>query len=259
MHSPDYSISTPENVDLHLELAGLGNRILAALIDSTISLITIGLIALVAWGVFTLVSMGPLPSNVKGIAYGFILMIAMFIAFFIQFGYHIFFEGTWQGQTPGKKVAQIRVIEQNGQPVTWPAVIIRNLLRAIDMGLILIGVLSMMIDKNERRFGDLAAGTVVIRERNSELLTSSDDDLKLDSTSAHDSAIVDVGRISPQEYEILVSFLKRRQRMEKAQRPIVAAKLQEHFKEKLGDSTTEAAPEAYLEALFRTYRSRALG
>lgn len=236
----------------------MGNRILAALIDSTISLITIGLIALVAWGIFTMVSMGPLPGNVKGIIYGFILMIAMFIAFFIHFGYHIFFEGTWQGQTPGKKVAQIRVIEQNGQPVTWPAVIIRNVLRAVDMGLVLIGVLSMMIDKNERRFGDFAAGTVVIRERNSELLTSSQDDLKLESFSADDFSNVDVGRITPQEYEILVSFLKRRDRMAKAQRPVVAAKLQEHFKEKLGDLTAEAPPEAYLEAIYQSYRTRAL-
>ncbi|MBC8000329.1 MAG: RDD family protein [Leptolyngbya sp.] len=236
----------------------MGNRILAGLIDSTISLITIGLIALMAWGIFTVVSMGPLPGNVKGIIYGFILMIAMFIAFFIHFGYHIFFEGTWQGQTPGKKVAQIRVIEQNGQPVTWPAVIIRNVLRVVDMGLVLIGVLSMMIDKNERRFGDLAAGTVVIRERSSELLTSSQDDLRLESSSSGDSSNVDVGRITPQEYEILVSFLKRRDHMAKAQRPVVAAKLQEHFKVKLGDVTAEAAPEAYLEAIYRSYRTRAL-
>lgn len=257
MHNPDYSISTPENVDLHLELAGLGNRILAGLIDQTICVFVIVIMGLAAWGVFTLVSMSQMPGHVKGIAYGFIIMVMIFGTFIIHFGYHMFFEGTWQGQTPGKRVAQIRVIEQNGQPVTWPAVIIRNLVRVIDTGLILIGVLSIMIDNNERRFGDLAAGTVVVRERNSELLTTAKDDLDLDTAKPSDADILDIGRITPQEYEILVSFLKRRKTMGKKQRPVVAAKLMDHFKQKLSDDSTKNA-EDYLEGLYRAYRTRAL-
>ncbi len=257
MHNPDYSISTPENVDLHLELAGLGNRILAGLIDQTICFLVIIIMGLAAWGVFTLVSMSAMPSHVKGIAYGFIIMVMIFGSFVVNFGYHMFFEGTWQGQTPGKRVAQIRVIEQNGQPVTWPAVIIRNLVRVIDTGLILIGVLAIMIDNNERRFGDLAAGTVVVRERNSELLTTTKDDVALDNAKLEDVDILDIGRITPQEYELLVSFLKRRKTMAKKQRPVVAAKLMEHFKEKLADNSSKNAEE-YLEGLCQAYRTRAL-
>lgn len=257
MHNPDYSISTPENVDLHLELAGLGNRILAGLIDQTICVLVIGTMGLAAWGVFTLVSMSAMPSHVKGIAYGFIIMVMIFGSFVVNFGYHMFFEGTWQGQTPGKRVAQIRVIEQNGQPVTWPAVIIRNLVRVIDTGLILIGVLAIMVDNNERRFGDLAAGTVVVRERNSELLTTAKDDVALDNAKLEDVDMLDIGRITPQEYELLSSFLKRRKTMAKKQRPVVAAKLMEHFKEKLADNSSKNAEE-YLEGLYQAYRTRAL-
>lgn len=258
MHNPDYSISTPENVDLHLELAGLGNRILAGIIDQTICLVLIVIMGLSAWGIFTLTSMSSMPSHIKGIAYGFIVMVLIFGSFIIHFGYHMFFEGTWQGQTPGKRVAQIRVIEQNGQPVTWPAVIIRNLVRVVDTGMMFIGVLSIMVDNNERRLGDLAAGTVVVRERNSELLTTAKDDLALDGAKVVDADMLDIGRITPQEYELLLSFLKRRKTMAKKQRPVVALKLMEHFKEKLADTPSTKSPEEYLEGLYQAYRTRAL-
>ncbi len=258
MHNPDYSISTPENVDLHLELAGLGNRILAGIIDQTICVVLIVIMGLAAWGIFTLVSVSAMPAHVKGIAYGFIIMVLIFGSFIIHFGYHMFFEGTWQGQTPGKRVAQIRVIEQNGQPVTWPAVIIRNLVRVIDTGMILIGVLAIMVDNHERRFGDIAAGTVVVRERVSELLTTSGDDASIDNAKLAHVDMLDIGRITPQEYELLVSFLKRRNTMAKKQRPVVAQKLMDHFKEKLTDTPATNSAEEYLEGLCQAYRTRAL-
>lgn len=255
MSSPDYSISTPENVDLHLELAGLGNRVLACLIDTLLTLVLLILIGLAAWGVMSAIGISPLPGHVKNIAYGFVLMISMFVAFVVNFGYHIFFEGTWQGQTPGKKVAHIRVIEQNGQPVGWPAVIIRNLIRVFDTGLVLIGLLSMIIDKNERRFGDLAAGTLVIRERSSEIGSVLPDLPEIHSDG--EDTVLDVGRITPQEYEILLSFLKRRARMDREHRPIVAAHLKKYFEARLNEVANGDSPEQFLERLYQAYQSRA--
>lgn len=255
MPTPDYSISTPENVDLHLELAGMGNRVLACLIDTFLTFAAIALIFLAAWGAFTGIGMSPIPSHVKGIAYGFVLMVSLFVAFIVNFGYHMFFEGTWQGQTPGKRVAHIRVIEQNGQPVGWPAVIIRNLVRVFDQGVILVGLLSMIVDKNERRFGDLAAGTLVIRERASEL-TSKVAQLTTTPPSAH-PLVLDVGRITPEEYEILVSFLKRRTQMSRSHRPLVAKRLTEHFENRLGEQSQFTNGEAFLEQIYNDYQSRA--
>jgi uncharacterized RDD family membrane protein YckC len=176
MQSPDYSISTPENVDLHLELAGIGNRVLATLIDTLIAwtvIITIGLAFILVGFILDQTKVLSLPHNTLLMVTA---MIAIFVAFVINFGYNIFFEGIWQGQTPGKKVARIRVIETNGQPVGWSGVCIRNLVRVLDTGLLLIGLLVMLIDRNERRIGDLAAGTLVIRERTTDLATS---DIKL--------------------------------------------------------------------------------
>ncbi|MBA3994287.1 MAG: hypothetical protein C0469_12235, partial [Cyanobacteria bacterium DS2.3.42] len=121
-----------------------------------------------------------------------------------------------------------------------------------------IGVLSIMVDNNERRLGDLAAGTVVVRERNSELLTTAKDDLALDDAKVVDADMLDIGRITPQEYELLLSFLKRRKTMAKKQRPVVALKLMEHFKEKLADTPSTKSPEEYLEGLYQAYRTRAL-
>src|SRR5262249_55539140 len=165
MNQPDYLISTPENVDLHLELAGVGNRIFACVIDN---LITYALILAVILGLALLAYLGdsfPIPAESKNVAFYYLLGAGILLVLLIQFGYSIFFEGMWRGQTPGKRLAQIRVVEQNGQPVSWTSVIIRNLIRVVDVGLALIGLVVILIDKNERRLGDLAAGTLVIRER----------------------------------------------------------------------------------------------
>jgi len=257
MQSPDYSISTPENVDLHLELAGIGNRVLASMIDTIISWTAIIGIALV----FLIVGI-ILEQTIPGLPRNTILtvmaMILMFIAFIIMFAYNIFFEGVWQGQTPGKKIARIRVIETNGQPVGWAAVCIRNLVRLLDTGLLLIGLLAMLIDKNERRLGDLAAGTLVIRERTTDLATG---DIKL-LTSAQPDSLLDIGRVTPEEYDLLARFLKRRITLSPTHRPVVAKKLETYFREKLGEvpggEVKSDNAESFLEKVFLSYQARGL-
>lgn len=251
MQQPDYSISTPENVDLHLELAGVGNRVLACLIDSMITYGIILVIAGLVWGAYTIVNLMDLSDNLRSSLGGLCGMVGIFLAFCVTFGYYIFFEGTWQGQTPGKKLVNIRVIELNGQPITWSGVILRNLIRTFDTGLAFIGLIPMIADRNERRFGDYAAGTIVIRERKPDLLT---EEFLITDTYNIDS--IDVGRITPQEYDLLVGFLKRRQSMAKSQRPLVAAQLANYMKEKLNDTSTEPS-EKFLERIYAAYKARA--
>lgn len=257
MDRPDYSISTPENVDLHLELAGLGNRVLACMVDTFLSWIAIAGVFLGAWLLFMAIKAAPLSGMAENLMYGFVIMVALFLAFCLLFGYNIFFEGIWQGQTPGKRLAQIRVIEQNGQPVSWPSVIIRNLVRVLDIGLALVGLLVMIIDRNERRLGDFAAGTLVIRERLPEI--SAAEIAVLDKGEIPKSTeLMDVGRVSPEEYELLLSFLKRRNQMDRSQRPLVAQKLEEHFREKLQEPANGGDnAEAFLEKVYYAYQSRA--
>jgi uncharacterized RDD family membrane protein YckC len=253
MNSPDYSISTPENVDLHLELAGLGNRVYACLLDT---LITYAICAGI-WVIVWLVSVGlglSLKGQVSAVAVGIVILVGMLASFLVYFGYYILFEGIWAGQTPGKKVAQIRVIDQNGQPVGWFSVWGRNLLRIMDMGLMFIGLIVMIVDKNERRLGDFAAGTLVIRERLPNLTTL---DIKVSPAAKESMEAIDVGRVTPQEYDLLISFLKRRDKMSRSQRPIVAKELEHHFRTTLGTETSNSDSEQYLERIYAAYQSRA--
>jgi len=85
-------------------------------------------------------------------------------------GYFTLFETFWNGQTPGKKLFKIRVIQQSGRQITFFEAMTRNLLRIIDLlpGLYLIGVITMLCNRQHQRLGDLAAGTLVIHERPSE-------------------------------------------------------------------------------------------
>jgi len=276
MHQPDYSISTPENVDLHLEIAGLGNRLLAQLLDGCIMLGVAILVLLVGVIGAAVITRTDLDSKTKGIIYAVIAMAIILLIFILQNAYFLVFEGVWHGQTPGKKLAEIRVIEQNGQPIGWSAAIIRNLMRLID-SVMFLGILVILLDKNERRLGDMAAGTLVIRERKTEISTSH---IKMVTAATADGAL-DVGRVSPAEYDILVDFLRRRESLAKSYRPGVAQKLAVHFREKLNDSAGEGAPlegaagvavlsavdagaapqidnaEEYLERLYLTYQQRA--
>lgn len=261
MQSPDYSISTPENVDLHLELAGIGNRVLATMIDTMISWTAIVCIALAFILLGFLLDQLHILSLPQNALLGFASMVAILVAFAINFGYHIFFEGVWHGQTPGKKIARIRVIEANGQPVGWAAVCIRNLVRLLDTGLLLIGLLVMLIDRNERRLGDLAAGTLVIRERTTDLTTG---DIVL-ITNAEADSLLDIGRVTPEEYDLLARFLKRRKTLSPTHRPVVSKRLETYFREKLNetdtpmDSSTKGDnAEAFLEKVFLSYQARGL-
>lgn len=251
MSDPQYSISTPENVDLHMELAGFGNRVLACIIDTLISaLLNIVLIGglLAVWFLLKRLSLSP---GILALWSTYLLMIGTTVSFAIVFGYYLFFEGAWQGQTPGKKIVDIRVIEQNGQPITWSSAIVRNLVRLIDQGLMMIGFISMLIDKNERRLGDFAAGTIVIRERTPKANSS-----KISIGTANTNATLDVGRISPDEYDLLTTFLKRRAALSAA-RPLVASQLEKYFKRKLGAEDSQASAENFLESLYASYQSRA--
>jgi uncharacterized RDD family membrane protein YckC len=162
------TISTPEQVAFQYEMADIGSRFVASLLDHII----LGLaLALVACAVLTL-SLGAMLSQALGdngqMTGGMYLAIAVLvlIIFLIFWGYFILFEMVWKGQTPGKRLVRLRVIRQNGQPVGAGEVVVRNLVRLVDIlpGFYGIGLISMFIDKQARRLGDFAAGTVVVRE-----------------------------------------------------------------------------------------------
>jgi uncharacterized RDD family membrane protein YckC len=155
------TISTPEQVAFHYELAGIGTRFVAALIDYLI-IITALLLLTCAMSFLRLGAIG-----VGGDAGTYVVLALIVLIYFALFwGYFMLFETLWSGQTPGKRMGRLRVIRRDGQPVGAGEVLIRNLVRIVDFlpGFYGIGLVVMFIDKEARRLGDMAAGTIVVRE-----------------------------------------------------------------------------------------------
>lgn len=142
-------IETPEGIELALRVAGPTVRALAWLIDFGIRIIIY--ITLL----FVFVPFGKLGLG--------LLSITIFI---LEWFYPVLFEMYRKGATPGKRALKIKVLHELGTPVDWSASMIRNLLRAVDFLPLFygFGLLSMLINKDFKRLGDLAAGTVVVYE-----------------------------------------------------------------------------------------------
>jgi len=164
-NSATLKIDTPENVSFDYDVAGIGSRFLAALIDTlAIFFLQIVILGTLLWLVLRSKSTDSLFSSNAG--YWFLGIVTL-LSFIFFWGYYIFFEIMWNGQTLGKRWIGLRVIRLDGTPVTVTEVIIRNLVRMIDLlptayG---VGVVTMFINENSRRLGDLAAGTLVVYDR----------------------------------------------------------------------------------------------
>jgi len=172
-------IEVPEGVELSLAVAGLVSRSLAFMID-----------LLVRWTGLFVVSM--IFSYLGHFGSGLFLIFA----FLVEWFYPVLFEVFNQGQTIGKKTMGIMVINDDGTPIDWSSSIVRNLLRFADFlpALFGFGVLSMLINKDFKRLGDLAAGTLVVHKRkiNTEKFSIDADGLspKLPLTLEEQSAII---------------------------------------------------------------------
>ena len=143
-------VETPEGVTLPLRPAGVVPRAAAWFIDALIRLCLFGTASAVM--------------KALGTAGTGIVFLEMFLIYWF---YMVLFEGLNHGRTPGKMALGIRVINDNGLPVTWIPSLVRNLLRTVDMFPMLygFGVTSMLLDDNSRRLGDRVAGTLVVHER----------------------------------------------------------------------------------------------
>jgi uncharacterized RDD family membrane protein YckC len=153
----EYRVGTPEAVDISYAIAGIGSRFVAALVDFLIWLVLQIVVILGSVGIMQLPSPGP--------TIGTVLLLT--VSFVLFWGYFILFETMWSGQTPGKRVLHIRVIKTTGYPIGFAEAAIRNLVRLADFlpSMYAVGVITMFINPNSRRLGDLAAGTVVVKER----------------------------------------------------------------------------------------------
>ena len=140
-------VATPEGIELTLRLAGPVPRALAWAIDLAIRLAILFAVAMLA--------------ALLGRAGGGLILLT---AFFVEWLLPAWFEAAWNGQTPGKRMMDIAVLNDDGTPLRWPAALTRNLLRAVDFLPLFygVGLVAMLANRDFKRLGDLAAGTVVV-------------------------------------------------------------------------------------------------
>jgi uncharacterized RDD family membrane protein YckC len=200
------TIQTPEYVQIPFETAGLATRALAKLLDFVclaFILIPLGIISMLASG---------MADNPQQGWSSFVGAIIIFLTAATPILYFTCLEYWMKGQTIGKKVMGIRVIHDNGERVSFPAVFLRNLMQIADMfpGFYLAGMLSIFFHRQEKRLGDMVAGTLVVMERKGEREELFFRFAKLDFLPQELEILKKLASISADRYRLLESFLLRR-------------------------------------------------
>ena len=218
---PDYrqhlEVETPEHVVLDFEIAGIGSRALAALIDVAIimgSIIAVLLLLRLLRGF--------------GFGGGWSAAIRIGVTFLIMFGYFAFFEGLREGQTPGKRRMGLRVVRDTGHPVTFGAAATRNIVRLADMFFpppYFLGGLLAALHPRGKRLGDMVAGTVVVRDR------PHDAPAPGARPAVADDALA-VPALTDEEFRVLAAFQARASALEPAVRDRLAAGLAARFSDR---------------------------
>ena len=186
------------------------------------------------------------------------------VAFTIFWGYFILFEAIWSGQTPGKRLMKLRVIREDGRPVRFFEVFVRNLLRVfvdfMPLPSYAIGVVSIVFSSQSKRIGDVVAGTVVIKERSSEAPSLEEITRVFEAESARAAAAVpaiktDVGLLEPGEVRAVQAFLRRRFELSPSSRASLAIRIAGPLAGRLGIIDPQLPAEAFLEEIDRQQRS----
>lgn len=247
------TITTPEGVELELELAGLGSRFVAQLVDLLIkgaAILMVGIVLSIA--------------GLTGVA----IFIPTFVL--ILYAYDVVFETFSNGRTPGKRAARLRVVKAGGEPVDFMSSAIRNVLRLVD-GLptsYIPGTISILVTRRNQRLGDLAAGTIVIHE---EPVAA-----PVMPAAAGWGApgwqqpgwqspapvpvpagpVWDVSSVSAEELSAVRSFLERRWSLDPQARHRLGLQLADALWPKVAGAPSGMPPEAFLEQLARQKSAR---
>jgi uncharacterized RDD family membrane protein YckC len=232
MASADYQVLTPERVTLQYDIAGLGSRGAAALVDTAIQT---GALLVVGAGV-----LGAVLLNLRTLA----LAVGVLALALVTLGYFIVFEIVWNGQTPGKRLVGVRVIRESGYPIQPADAVVRNLVRIVDglPALYAAGVITMLLNGRSKRLGDFAAGTIVVREGSRarlELLRS-----EAPEQPGADASVA----LASADATLVRDFLVRRVSMDPTARADFAARLASSLARRYGLQPGDD-PEALLERL----------
>lgn len=241
-------IITPEQIELEYDLAGLGSRFVAFIIDS-----------IVQWSIIILLFVAMIISvpnlfetGITSLISNVVAAICIVLIFVMLFGYFIFFETLWTGQTPGKKAAQIQVIKDNGEPISFSDSFLRNIFRIIDFlpWYYLLGIILILVNKQNKRLGDYVAKTIVVR------LKSNLAPVVLPQLNVYSDVLMDVSQITEAEFGLVRDFLLRRDQLRPGARKILAEKISSLLMNKTQVDKNTMETEEFLEILAVRYKER---
>jgi uncharacterized RDD family membrane protein YckC len=237
------TIGTPEGVDLELTLAGLGSRFAAALVDAALQIalmLALGLL-FVGADIFT----------ADALAGGIGLAAFIVGTFFVLFGYHILFETLASGRTPGKRWTGLRVVDTGGRPVTFVASAVRNLVRLVDWlpSAYVIGSISILASSKNQRLGDIAADTLVVRERLGSMRKRRPASAPFAAQAPDAIGFWDVSGVTTEEAAAVRRFLERREELTYEARVRLGDELAERLRPKVVGAPERIYAETFLEQL----------
>lgn len=260
-------LQTPESIELDFALAGIGSRALAWCVDQIILYTGLILLAMVVgylyvYGIYPfLIEQFPNPEQSYNL---WALGIYLVINYFIYSGYYIYFESAWQGQTPGKRLAEIRVVQDNGKPIGLREAALRSFLQAIDIPFLGIGVFLVALTASEKRLGDMVAGTLVIQDEQATRHAPAEQTF---STMARELAqvirnIPGLGQLQPDQYLLVRNFLLNRHQLKPAGRYETGQRLHQNLQELLFSQAdippelAQAQTEDFIEAVYLAYQQQ---
>jgi uncharacterized RDD family membrane protein YckC len=267
MNSDQLNIDTPELVTIEFPLAGIGSRFIALLVDYLI------------WGasffVLSLLAAMILP-DIKAfskISEQWATAIFIIIFFLFNWGYFTLFEAFWNGRTPGKRVVHIRVIQRSGRAIGLFESMARNFVRYVDQipFFYAVGVISMFVTRQHQRLGDLAAGTLVVRDRQQEEPLWGNSGARTFTAqvfapsaplpaphTAFSLPATGIAKLSPADLVVLEGFFARRLDMSISTRQALAERIAAAIQAKSGlERPAGASVETFLEATASQLRDQA--
>ncbi len=239
-------VRTPESIAFNYELAGLGSRFLALIVDQTIQILTLAAIfaGILLAGAHAAARHGPTLVTDK-FAESLAIALIVVILFIVLFGYFIAFEALWNGQTPGKKLLGLRVVRDGGFPIDFGASLIRNLIRVGEqlVGYYLLAAVSALISPENKRLGDLAAGTIVVRDAR---LPSP---REFSARAGAEPAYSPTAYLSGEERALVKRFLERRDALSPERRQELASQLASRVRDRVPPELARLDFESLLERL----------
>lgn len=253
------TIQTPESVELEFTLAGIGNRALALMIDYLLLSLLLSVVALLAAILRAgLVNLAVFLGGGAGDVDLWLLAIAFLATAAIYGGYFVGFETGWQGQTPGKRFAKIRVIKDNGKPEGVFQAVLRALMRPVD-DIFFIGGFCIVFSKQEKRVGDWLAGTLVVQSERPISSSTLDIPKASQDLAQQLSKTAAIGNLLPDDFAIVREYLQRRVALTNQARQDLSMQLAEQVRAIIElDQLPQAqmSSDTFLEAIYWAYQKQ---